>query len=127
MEDGTACLISIVDDDASFCRSLARFVRSLGHRVATYASAEEFLGAASALATSCLISDVRMPGMDGLELQKRLAQEGRAVPVIFVAAGAEARTRAAALEAGAVAFLDKPFSEAALIACIERALGAAKP
>jgi FixJ family two-component response regulator len=123
MDEGAAPLISIVDDDESFCRSLARFVRSLGHRVATYPSAEAFLGSASAVATACVISDLNMPGMNGLELQRRLADVGIAVPVIFVTARAEPRARVAALEAGALAFLEKPFSEDALIACIERALG----
>src|SRR5689334_16691123 len=95
-------VISIVDDDESFCRALSALVRSLGHRVVAYGSAEEFLESGSVAITACLISDVQMPGMSGLDLQRRLRAEGHHLPIIFVAADPELKARGQALAAGAL-------------------------
>jgi FixJ family two-component response regulator len=116
-------MISIVDDDAAFCRAIGRFIRSLGHEVSAFASAEEFLGSGRASGTRCLISDVQMPGgMNGLELQKRLIADGYRFPIIFVASDPDAKARGPALNAGALAFLNKPFNEGELISSLEKAL-----
>ena len=102
-------------------------MRSLGYVAATFASGEEFLNSDRVNDTSCLITDVQMPGLDGLELQSRLATMGRHVPIIFVTAFPQERIRARALKAGAFGFLSKPFSDASLIACLDRALAEDDP
>ena len=98
------------------------FVRSLGYAAAAFASAEDFLKADGARHSDCLITDLQMPGMDGLELQTRLTAEGHRLPIIFVSAFPEMKARVQALAAGAAAFLDKPFNDEKLIACLSRAL-----
>ena len=95
---------------------------SLGYAAATFVSAEEFLGSDKRAETDCVITDVKMPTMSGLELQARLASIDQDTPVIFMTAFPEERTRALALAAGAVGFLQKPFSEEGLITCIKQAL-----
>ncbi len=100
--------IAILDDDVSFREALSGFVRSLGYAARPFNSAQDFLQ--SAATARCLILDVTMPDMDGLELQSRLRAMGRAVPVIFVTASQEQCNRTRALEAGAVAFMGKPFN-----------------
>jgi FixJ family two-component response regulator len=115
-------MISIVDDDESVREATKGLVRSLGYRAATFGSAEEFLRSERVHETSCLIADVQMPGLSGLELQSHLIAEGRPTPMIFVTAFPEARVRTQALEAGAFGFLSKPFDEENLIACLEKAL-----
>jgi FixJ family two-component response regulator len=115
-------LIAIVDDDASVRAATQALVRSLGYAAATFASGEEFLRSDGIDATSCLITDLQMPGMSGIELQRRLAADGRHMPIIFVTASPAAQARAQALAAGATAFLDKPLGDATLIACLDRAL-----
>ena len=117
-------VISIVDDDESFRRATMNFVRSLGYTAATFASAEEFLSADGARRTDCLITDLQMPGMTGLELQTRLSKDGHRMPIIFISAFPEVRARAQALAAGAAAFLDKPFNDDTLITCLSQALAA---
>ena len=117
-------VISIVDDDESFRRATTNFVRSLGYTAATFASAEEFLQADAAGRSDCLITDLQMPGMTGLELQTRLTAEGHRLPIIFISAFPEMKARAQALAAGAAAFLDKPISDDKLITCLSRALAA---
>jgi FixJ family two-component response regulator len=117
-----AAVISIVDDDASFRRATARLVRSLGHAVAAFGSAEEFLKSDRIRETACLISDVQMPGMSGLELQNRLLAQGVRLPVIFITAYPESNAREQALASGALGFLNKPFNEDNLIACLDQAL-----
>ena len=121
---GRACLISIVDDDASVREATEALVRSLGLPAATFASAEEFLNSDRLRDTACLITDVQMPGMSGLELQRRLGAEGHRFPVIVLTASPEAKVRARALAAGAFGFLGKPFSDDTLIACLDGALAA---
>jgi len=128
MDQGTteAPVISIVDDDASFRRATARLVRSLGHSVAAFSSAEEFLKSDRIHDTACLISDVQMPGMSGIELQNRLLAKGFRLPVIFITAYPESRAREQALASGALGFLNKPFNEDKLIACLDQALSEPK-
>jgi FixJ family two-component response regulator len=111
-------LVVIVDDDASVRRSAGRLVRLLGYRVETFGSAEEFLDAGIADATACLILDVRMPGMDGLALQRRLADDGRAIPIVFITARASDEEEQRALDGGAVAFLRKPVDKESLVRAI---------
>ena len=115
-------MISIVDDDASVREATRGLVRSLGYRAATFGSAEEFLTSERVHDTSCLIADVQMPGLSGLELQSHLIAEGHPMPMIFITAYPEARLRTQALEAGAFGFLGKPFDEETLIACLDKAL-----
>ena len=120
-------VISIVDDDESVREATKGLVRSLGYVAATFASGEEFLNSDRVNDTSCLITDVQMPGLDGLELQSRLTAMGRHVPIIFVTAFPQERIRARALKAGSFGFLSKPFSDASLIACLDRALAEDDP
>src|SRR5262244_919771 len=115
-------LIAVVDDDASMRGALRRLLRSVGYRAAAFASAEEFLQAAQLQDTACVIVDVRMPGMSGLELQQHLATIQCPVPLIFITAHGDAEARARALRAGAVDFLYKPFRDEALLGAIRSAL-----
>lgn len=117
-------MISIVDDDASVREATKALVRSLGHRAESFASAEEFLESDDVRETSCLITDVQMPGMTGIELQDRLTAAGRHCPVIVVTASPDVGLRARALAAGAVGVLGKPFNDESLIACLDDALAA---
>jgi FixJ family two-component response regulator len=113
-------LISIVDDDASFRRATARFVQSLGYDVAAFESAEEFLGSLELDGTTCLICDLHMRGMSGVELQNELRGQGYTLPIIFITAYGGSKMRGLALAAGALGFFDKPFGEQELIFCLER-------
>jgi len=115
-------VISIVDDDRPTGDAIGELVRSLGYRTAVFPSAEQFLESGRIGETACLITDLQMPGMSGLDLQNRLRDEGFLTPVIFVSAFPEERYRTRALDAGAVAFLSKPFEEQSLVACINAAL-----
>ena len=117
-------VISIVDDDEAVRLALRSLVRSLGYVSNVFASAEEFLGSSQLSETSCLISDIQMPGMNGIELQNRLRILDYSTPVIFVTAFPDERNRARALEAGAIGFLEKPFEGCAMIKLIETALRA---
>jgi FixJ family two-component response regulator len=110
-----------VDDDASFRRAIAQLIESLGYAVATFGSGEEFLRSEHVDDTACLISDVQMPGMSGIELQNRLIARGHRVPIIFVTAYSASEARAQALASGALGFFDKPFSEEKLISCLDHA------
>jgi FixJ family two-component response regulator len=115
--------IAIIDDDESVRTATENLMRSLGLGACTFGSAEEFLQAPDLGGASCLIVDVNMPGMSGLELQQRLLVEGRKVPMIFITAFPQERLRRQAVEAGAVGFLSKPFDGCKLIECIGNALG----
>ena len=97
-------------------------MRSLGYAAATFASAEEFLDSDRVHATSCVITDVQMPGLSGIDLQHRLLAQGLQVPIIFVTAFPDERTRRRALDAGAIDFLSKPWSDEQLISCLDMAL-----
>jgi FixJ family two-component response regulator len=118
-------MISIIDDDDTARDAIGDLVQSLGYRSVRFPSARQFLESDCLAETACLITDLQMPGMNGLELQEHLRVEGFATPVILVSAYAEDRFRARALNAGAIAFLSKPFREEALIECINTALAAA--
>ena len=113
-------MISIVDDDHSVREATRSLLRSHGYAVATFASAEEFLQSGLVRDISCLISDVRMAGLSGLELQRLLIDAGHRIPIIFMTAFPEEGARAAALEGGAHGFLTKPFSEHSLLSCLEQ-------
>jgi FixJ family two-component response regulator len=115
-------VISIVDDDDSVREAIESLLKSVGHRVELFASAEEFLNLGSRQETACLILDVRMPGMSGLELQGRLATANRSIPIIFISAHSDENARARALAAGAIEFLQKPFSEETLLDAINAGL-----
>jgi FixJ family two-component response regulator len=115
-------VISIVDDDESVREATKGLVRSLGYAAATFASAEDFLQSDRLHDTSCLISDLQMPGLSGVELQDRLTAAGHRMPIIFVTAFPEERLRLRALAAGACGFLSKPFSDESLIGCLDAAL-----
>jgi FixJ family two-component response regulator len=116
-------MISIVDDDKSVRESANSLIRSLGYATATFASGEEFLESGCLSDTECLITDVQMPGMSGVDLQSHLLANGHRTPVIFVTAHPRERLRERALAAGALGFLSKPFREENLIACLDRATG----
>ena len=115
-------MISIVDDDESVRDALRTLLRSMGYHVGTFASAEQFLDADALRETECLILDIRMPGMSGLELQRRLKSLDSAVPIIFVTAHDDQTIRRQATEAGAVDFFSKPFEASALVAAVQAAL-----
>ncbi len=115
-------VISIVDDDASVREATKSLVRSLGYNAVTFESAEEFLDSTHVTGTSCLITDVQMPGLNGVELNDRLIADGHRLPVIFVTAFPDDRLQGRALRAGAIGFLHKPFSEDHLIECLSTAL-----
>ncbi|WP_346831476.1 response regulator [Pseudomonas abietaniphila] len=112
--------IAIVDDDKSCRMALGSLVRSLGYKPCLYSSAEDFLASTDIHNTDCLISDVQMPGMDGLELQRKLAEAGRRIPIIFITAFPKETVRTQAMRAGAVCFLAKPYNAQTIIDCIER-------
>ena len=115
-------LISVVDDDTSVRESLQGLIRSVGLAVEVFASAEEFLKSDHLRNTRCLILDVRMPGMNGLELQRRLAVSHCEIPVIFITAHGDETARSQALKDGAVDYLIKPFTAEALLNAIHAAL-----
>jgi FixJ family two-component response regulator len=114
--------IFVVDDDDSVRRALRRLLLVLGLNVETFATAEEFLQVRTPPEPGCLLLDVNLPGLSGLELQEQLKSEGRQVPLIFITAYADDRARDRSLQAGAIAFLEKPVEEQALRNAIGRAL-----
>ena len=111
----TNAVISVVDDDVSVRNSLRRLLRSMGFEVRTFPSAPEFLYQGPLHEHGCVIVDVRMPEMNGLDLQKRLSDSGVSLPVIFITAFEDPGIRAQAMQAGALAFLQKPFSDPSLM------------
>jgi CheY-like chemotaxis protein len=115
-------IISVVDDDESVRDSTRTLLRSAGYQVATFESAERFLDSGDLANTGCVVLDVRMPGMDGLELQRRLNASQADVPVIFLSAHDDARSRRLALDGGALDFLSKPFEAGALVTAVQVAL-----
>jgi FixJ family two-component response regulator len=117
--DATNSLISVVDDDRSVGRMLARIIQAAGLKVAVFTSAEEFLHSDRLQDSACLVLDVDLPGMSGLDLQQQLRTSGKGIPIIFVSGDATEQTRERALKAGAVGFFDKPFSISALLAAIQ--------
>ena len=117
-----APLVCIVDDDASTADSTRYLVRAFGFRAEAFSSAQEFLNSSLVEETNCLILDVRMPGIDGLQLQRYLADADKRIPIVFVTAHASDNERRHAVTGGAVDLLLKPFSEDALFAAIQAAL-----
>ena len=115
--------VSVVDDDESIREAIKSLLRSVGLAANAFASAEDFLNSDYPRDTACLILDVRMPGMSGLELQQQLASVNCRIPIIFITAhGSDEEARARALQSGAVDFLLKPFSEEALLKDVYAAL-----
>ena len=129
-EDGTGRtgardrpIVSVVDDDESLRRSLRNLLESVGFGVETFASAEEFLGSAQRDSTGCLVLDLRLTGMSGLELLRQLVRADFRIPVVILTAHGDEETRRRSLQAGAVAFLGKPFRSEALLGAIRAAVG----
>jgi FixJ family two-component response regulator len=116
-------LISVIDDDASFRTAVDSLLRARGYTVYAFASAAEFLCSPQFDGTSCVIADVQMPAMSGIELQSLLRKQGRSVPFIFITAFPEEAVRVRALGDGAICMLAKPFDGPTLIKCVEAALG----
>lgn len=114
--------ISIVDDDGSVREAIESLMKSVGYNAKVFPSAGDFLKSGHLDDTGCLILDVQMPGMTGLELQDHLIATKSRIPIIFISAHCDAESRARALEAGAVGFLQKPFSEDALLNAINSSL-----
>jgi len=115
-------LVAIVDDDVLTRCSLQGLLKAVGLPAQAFGSAEEFLRSGKQWGTACLIVDIRMPGMSGLELQENLIAEGCRIPTIFITAHGDAKMRAQALRAGAVEFLTKPFDDEILIERVRAAL-----
>jgi two-component system response regulator FixJ len=114
--------VAIVDDDKWVLKSLERLVKSAGFRVETFLSAEDFLQSGKDSRTICVILDIGLPGMSGLDLQRHLAAENSQVPIIFVSAHDETETRTQALADGAIAFLSKPVNDKALLDAVSSAV-----
>ena len=115
-------MISVVDDDESLRRSLSNLLRSVGFGVETFASADEFLRSAQRENTGCLVLDLQMPGMSGLDLLRQLAFRDSRIRVVILTAHGDEETRRRSLQAGAVAFLDKPFHSDALLDAVRAVL-----
>src|ERR1700731_4718375 len=118
-----AQLVAIVDDDEDVRNAVHAVLKSAGLSPRSFASAEEFLGSGNASPSPCLISDIEMTGMNALELQARLAEDGARIPIIFITAYGNTRTRTRAMKAGALDFLEKPFDDEILIERVRTALG----
>jgi FixJ family two-component response regulator len=119
--------VAIVDDDESVRDTTKDLLDSAGLSAATFDSAESFLQSKGTCAIRCLIADMRMPGMTGLELHGRLAAAGTPIPTVLITAYPDERARARALKTGVICFLAKPFSAEDLLACIETALRGRDP
>jgi FixJ family two-component response regulator len=118
----TQTLISVVDDNESMRAAIKGLMKSLGYTAVAFASAEEFLSSHQIPHTSCLITDVQMPGMTGLELHRRLLAAGKPIPTILITAYPDDSARERALGDGVVCYLSKPFDESELLACIDKSL-----
>jgi FixJ family two-component response regulator len=116
-------LVAIVDDDPSVRTSTRRLVRSFGFRAEAFASGEELLESELVIETACLLLDVRMPGMDGLEVQRRLAERGLGIPIVFITGRASEDEERRAWAAGAVEFLRKPVDTATLLRVLQQIIG----
>jgi FixJ family two-component response regulator len=119
---GRSKLVAIVDDDDSMRSALVGLLESAELDAQSFASAEEFLQSGQQHAIACLIADIRMPGMSGLELQAQLNAERRRIPIIFITAHGDEKMRMRALRAGAVEFMAKPFNDEALLESVRAAL-----
>jgi FixJ family two-component response regulator len=121
--DGKAKMVAIVDDDELMRSALQGMLKSVGLPSQAFASAEEFLQSGQQQQTACLITDIRMPGMSGLELQAQLNAQHCRIPTIFITAHGDTKMRMQALRAGAVEFLAKPFDDEVLLESVRAALG----
>jgi FixJ family two-component response regulator len=119
-------LVSIIDDDQPFRDSMRRLMRSLGYAAAVYSSAADFLASSRLDETSCLIADVHMPAMTGVELHRRLIEAGYAIPTILVTARPSEGEQTCALQDGVLCYLRKPFDEQILSECLRAALASAE-
>jgi FixJ family two-component response regulator len=117
-------LVAIVDDDASVRQSTDRLIRSFGYRTQVFGSGQEFLSSGAADRAACLVLDVRMPGMDGLAVQRSLAERGARIPIVFLTGRASDEEERRARSAGAVEFLRKPVAQASLRQAIENVIRA---
>jgi FixJ family two-component response regulator len=124
---GNSPLVFVVDDDESVRHAMRRLMKSVGFRVKTFASAEEYLESGRQEAPTCLVLDVRMPGKSGLELQEELAASGSSLPIIFITAYDNGEVQSRAMKANAVAFLRKPFEDQALLDAIQKAFNRGAP
>ena len=115
-------IVAIVDDDESVRRALEGLLKAVGLRAIGFPSAEEFLNSGQQHNTACLVTDIRMPGMSGLDLQARLNSQNVKIPTIFITAHGDANMRMQALRAGAVEFLAKPFNDEVLLEHVKAAL-----
>jgi FixJ family two-component response regulator len=115
-------LVSVVEDDRFFCDSMRRLMKSLGHNVEAFSCAADFLASPRLVETACLIADVQMPAMTGIELYKHLIESGHAIPTILVTAYPDDDARARALKAGIICYLRKPIDEERLKRCLRAAL-----
>jgi FixJ family two-component response regulator len=122
-----ALLVSVVEDDQFFRESMGRLLRSLGYVVEAFPSAADFLASARLGETACLIADIHMPAMTGLELHRRLIDIGRAIPTILVTAYPDNDVRTRALNDGVVCYLRKPVDEERLLRCVRAALHSGEP
>ena len=122
-----ASLVSVVEDDQYFRESMRRLMRSLGYGVEAFASAAEFLASPRLIETTCLIADVHMPAMTGVELYRHLIEAGYTIPTILVTAYPDDVDRARALNDGVVCYLRKPVDEQHLIRCLRAALEPGEP
>jgi FixJ family two-component response regulator len=120
------CLIAIVDDDFRVLKSLESLLESMGYMAAVFASSEAFLQSKALTAASCLITDIRMPNIDGLELQRRLKRQRPELPIIFMTAHYDEEVERSVVQRGAAGFLRKSFSASELSQAIRRALGEAE-
>lgn len=119
---GAAGTVFVIDDDPSVRRALERQLRTAGFRVETFESAQDYVERAPQAAIACIVTDVRMPGMSGLDLQDSLAQAGRALPMVFISGHGDIPTTVRAMKGGAVNFLPKPFAEREILAAVAEAL-----
>ena len=120
-------MVCIVDDDSSVRKALKRLMRSVGLAVETFGSAEEYLAHDAGRQVDCLILDIRMPGLSGLDLQQRLDAAGFSTPIIFITAHDDEESRARALTHGAFAYFEKPFDDEELLEKVFEAIGERPP
>src|SRR5580692_5061845 len=118
-----AKMVAVVEDDESYRAALQRLLKSAGFQVRSFASAEDFLNSGQQHETACLIADIRMPGMSGLDLQAKLNADHCPIPIIFITAHGDEQMRLQAMRGGAVKFLAKPFDAAILLEGVRAALG----
>src|SRR5678816_637159 len=121
-----APLVAIVDDDKSIRNATEDLLKSAGFSTATFESAERFLGSASRASASCMVADMQMPGMTGLELYQELVASGHGIPTVIITAHPEELTQARAREAGITCYLSKPFAPDDLLRCVGEALAKSK-